>query len=615
MNYRIKKLIIWFKNGTTRELTFQPNKVNIITGTSNTGKTAIIDIIDYCFFASESKISQDIINDNASWYGLVLSHNESEFTFARKSPYFSKFSNEFYFIELDSSHITPYQNSNEDTLKKYFNSIFNITENTKVEYGGKYHSKNSKISIRYFQMFNTISGNIIENDSGVFFDKQNKERYREALPRIFDLSVGIETVENIIKRETVDALENKIKRLERKNSRLNNQSQDFIEEQSKLIAISKEYSLIDPNLDSKEAWSQILNLDINSILSESNDGERDKIEKEYFSTIKKIRNLKRFSSQYSQYKDSLKNIESNIKPIEYLKSIDCELIKTSIYSDIVSNLSDQVAKIKIERRGKTPLSIQVEDQILKLENKAESYRAQLEDYKKNHAYEYNSSKEKFYYLGEITTKAKFYKHKPQAENLFDISEIQRQIEDISIEDTTERKRLTCEAIEDIISDYMSIVGESLVNYSNYKPSFNYKDKNLSLRKPRSAYIENVGSSSNHMFLQLFFSLSLHEIIMTNNAQFVAPYLIIDQPSRPYYGDENESEKKLTSSDQSKIKSAFKLLDCFVGNAINNGNDFQMIVLEHTPKELTLEFENTHIVEEFRNGNALVNKENITSASD
>ncbi|WP_337920433.1 DUF3732 domain-containing protein [Vibrio cholerae] len=609
MNYYIKKLIIWFKNGTTRELTFQPNKVNIITGTSNTGKTAIIDIIDYCFFASESKISQDIINENVSWYGLVLSHNGSDFTFARKSPYFSRVSNEFYFTELDSNDITPYQNSNEDTLKKYFNSIFNITENTKVEYGGKYHSKDSKISIRYFQMFNTISGNIIENDSGVFFDKQNKERYREALPRIFDLAVGIETVENILKKETIDALQSKIKRLERKNNRLSNQAKDFIEEQSKLISLSKEYSLIDPILDPKESWNQIINLDVNAILSEVNDGERDKIEKDYFSTIKKIKNLKRFSSQYSQYKESLRNLEKNIKPIEYLNSIDSELIKTSIYSDIISHLSDQVTKIKQERKGKTPLSIQVEDQISKLENKRKIFSEQLNHYKKNHEHEYTSSKEKYYYLGQITAKAKIYKDKPQEANLVDISNIKSEINSIFVEDTTERKQLTCKAIEDIISDYMTIVGDSLVNYSKYKPSFDYKNKQLSLRKPKSTYIENVGSSSNHMFLQLFFSLSLHQIIMQNEVKFVAPYLIIDQPSRPYYGDEKEKEKSLSSSDQSKIKSAFKLLDSFVGDAIDSGKNFQMIVLEHTPSELTSEFKNTHIVEEFRNGNALVNKGN------
>ncbi|MBF4228044.1 DUF3732 domain-containing protein, partial [Vibrio anguillarum] len=160
-----------------------------------------------------------------------------------------------------------------------------------------------------------------------------------------------------------------------------------------------------------------------------------------------------------------------------------------------------------------PLSIQVEDQISKLENKRKIFSEQLNHYKKNHEHEYTSSKEKYYYLGQITAKAKIYKDKPQEANLVDISNIKSEINSIFVEDTTERKQLTCKAIEDIISDYMTIVGDSLVNYSKYKPSFDYKNKQLSLRKPKSTYIENVGSSSNHMFLQLFFSLSLHQIIM------------------------------------------------------------------------------------------------------
>ncbi|WP_194589135.1 hypothetical protein, partial [Vibrio anguillarum] len=159
------------------------------------------------------------------------------------------------------------------------------------------------------------------------------------------------------------------------------------------------------------------------------------------------------SSQYSQYKESLRNLEKNIKPIEYLNSIDSELIKTSIYSDIISHLSDQVTKIKQERKGKTPLSIQVEDQISKLENKRKIFSEQLNHYKKNHEHEYTSSKEKYYYLGQITAKAKIYKDKPQEANLVDISNIKSEINSIFVEDTTERKQLTCKAIEDIISDY------------------------------------------------------------------------------------------------------------------------------------------------------------------
>ncbi|BDU42409.1 hypothetical protein TUMSATVNIG3_12070 [Vibrio nigripulchritudo] len=44
MNFYIHKIVIWLKNGSKREVEFKNNKVNIITGSSNTGKTAILDI-------------------------------------------------------------------------------------------------------------------------------------------------------------------------------------------------------------------------------------------------------------------------------------------------------------------------------------------------------------------------------------------------------------------------------------------------------------------------------------------------------------------------------------------------------------------------------------------
>ena len=38
MNFSIIKIVLWLKNGRVREIEFKPNKVNIITGGSHTGK-------------------------------------------------------------------------------------------------------------------------------------------------------------------------------------------------------------------------------------------------------------------------------------------------------------------------------------------------------------------------------------------------------------------------------------------------------------------------------------------------------------------------------------------------------------------------------------------------
>jgi predicted ATP-binding protein involved in virulence len=47
MKFYIQKIVLWLNNGKRRDIEFLPNKVNVITGDSSTGKTEILDIIDY----------------------------------------------------------------------------------------------------------------------------------------------------------------------------------------------------------------------------------------------------------------------------------------------------------------------------------------------------------------------------------------------------------------------------------------------------------------------------------------------------------------------------------------------------------------------------------------
>jgi hypothetical protein len=72
------------------------------------------------------------------------------------------------------------------TIKSILETEFKIDRDAKfpTNYGSiiNYIKAGTKISLRFFN-FNTISGNIIENDEGVFFDKQNDIKYKEALPQ------------------------------------------------------------------------------------------------------------------------------------------------------------------------------------------------------------------------------------------------------------------------------------------------------------------------------------------------------------------------------------------------------------------------------------------------
>jgi hypothetical protein len=85
-------------SGAVRAVTFQRDKVNVITGVSRTGKTAIGRIIDYCLGSGKCSIPVGPIRDTVGWYGLVVEIGDVLSFVARRSPGQDQSSNEFCFV-------------------------------------------------------------------------------------------------------------------------------------------------------------------------------------------------------------------------------------------------------------------------------------------------------------------------------------------------------------------------------------------------------------------------------------------------------------------------------------------------------------------------------------
>ena len=214
MKFFINRIILWLKDGTVRELKFQNNKLNVITGNSKTGKTAVFEIIDYCLCGSESNISHRHIGENVLWYGLNFNINDKIYTIARGERKNNSSSKKYYFSGIGKVPEIPEVSISESALKTILEQEFSINGRVVFSHGGKNIQGESKISYRYFLMFSTLSGDVITH-SDTYFDKQNLDRYREALPRIFDLATGITTIENIIINDKIEALKKELLKLER----------------------------------------------------------------------------------------------------------------------------------------------------------------------------------------------------------------------------------------------------------------------------------------------------------------------------------------------------------------------------------------------------------------
>lgn len=614
MIFYFNNIVLWLKNGKTRDLEFKPNKVNIITGDSNTGKTAILQIIDYCFFASKPKISESIINENVEWYGINFVVNDKHYTICRKSLNKAIPSDEYYFSSTGEIPAKPKYNNEKEAIQQIIEIEFGIDRNTVIPFGSSSLKAGSKISMRYFLLFNTISQNIITNDE-VFFDKQSESRYKDALTRIFDLAVGIDTIENKLKKEKKDELEEELKRLNRKQSLFSQKKDAFQSELNAIVRQAKEYNLVNEEIDREETLNTLKEIitSLNStkgLLATSSNSERLQRKKNILE--RKTRNLHRFKGEYATYKKTTGSTLDSLQPILFLESKKDSLIKTSVFQEIITTLKKELLSIKNAIQSKTPIDMQISDIIEGYNNKLIQIKNDLEQLPQQ-AKSFNSEKEKFIFIGEVKAKLNLYestRDENKLEYSSQIEELETKLAGISIDDTTGKKELTIKLLEEVIHDYIKMVGKALENYVNYQPVFDYTNKKLLLRKPKTAHIENVGSSSNHMFLHLFLFLGLHEVVLQNQSPFIPPFLIIDQPSRPYWGDEEKQKENIEHADEYKITAALELLDGFISTRIKDNMAFQMIVFEHIPKRIweRTDMKNIYLVAEFSDGNALIPRE-------
>ncbi|MDP9991879.1 hypothetical protein J2W28_003056 [Variovorax boronicumulans] len=607
MKFSLNKMILWLKNGRIRELEFKPGKINVITGDSNTGKSAVIQIVDYCIFASKHSISESMINENIEWYGLSFEINGKSYCLCRRQPKGPLVSKDYFFSSVGDVPHEPTPNISEADLKLIMEVELGIDSKTVASFGGKAIRAGSKLSFRYFFLFNTVSEDIITS-STVFFDKQSEERYREALPRIFDLALGIDSVSNILARERRAKLEAELTRLRRKDDLGGRRHEAF-----KTEAISLSRQAISYGLSSESIASDPFQV-LRTALSATNDhlpewqGLHDDVTAKLLLVEKKIRSISSFKREYSDHKEMLSRAEDSLKPIEALRARSEKIIQTEHFNNLLKAYSEDLVEIKKAVEKKNPVSGQLEDLLRTLHAERDELRIKLSELPVAPS-QIESERKKWFFLGEVKGKLEAYTG-DEAElprsYAHEIEKLEEEISSIEVEDVVDRKELAVRLIDHFAQQILDPVSAALENYKDYLVVFNYTEKRIHLRSPRSLNVENVGSSSNHMFLHLAQFLALHKLVANQESPHVLPFLMLDQPSRPYYGDESGEKKTLAQSDTAKITAAFRLLDSFVSDLQKTySSQFQMIVLEHVPPSIWNGLENVHLVERFENGNALI----------
>lgn len=83
---KIKSIHIYSHAGLRRDLHFKVTGLNVITGRSSTGKSALSDIIEYCMGRSTFNVPEGVIREKVGWYAVIYQFDAEQVLVAKPTP-------------------------------------------------------------------------------------------------------------------------------------------------------------------------------------------------------------------------------------------------------------------------------------------------------------------------------------------------------------------------------------------------------------------------------------------------------------------------------------------------------------------------------------------------
>jgi hypothetical protein len=83
---QIEQLAIYNRTGEKRSITFKLGQLNIITGSSHTGKSALSHIAEYCMGGESCTVPHGRIRSSVEWYALALNIKGKRICVGRRNP-------------------------------------------------------------------------------------------------------------------------------------------------------------------------------------------------------------------------------------------------------------------------------------------------------------------------------------------------------------------------------------------------------------------------------------------------------------------------------------------------------------------------------------------------
>jgi len=615
----IREIFIYSHTGAIRRISLKVTGLNIVTGCSSTGKSALSDIVEYCMGRSTFNIPEGPIRDKVAWYGVIYQFHGEQVLVAKPAPASNASSCSRAMIRRGASVEPPpfaelQQNTDDDTVVSLLSDLLGIPANrTQVSQEHSRSSYAATIKHTYYYLFQKQG--LIANKEQLFY-RQNEPFMPQAIKDTLPILLGVapdDRLEIDVKlravRRELKIAQKQLAEAQEFSERLNVRAVGLLSE-AKQVGIlargaapeSTEEALATLTEIAKWKPAPIPDEDTRRI-SELED-EIATLRRERAAINETLRATKLFAEKEDGFTTEAQEQKSRLESIRALpaqsesgqwqwpfvpENLNLDTpIAQSLLKELQS-LEQELVAVAGERPHLEEFTQKLEQQRLELTQRLRGQEEALAAaIAANAAIAEMGSRDAAAAktVGRISLFLETYRPDD------DLAALEAKVDELKArgakleeesgtDDSTERLTSTLNIISNRISQY---VKELDAEFSEFP--FRLDLSNLTVvadRPDRPIPMHKTGGAANHLAYHLGAVLALHHFA-SNNKMLIPSFLFLDQPTQVYFPSEQiyksasgTVEETERDSDLEKVRNLFAMLHRF---ATQEAPGFQIIVTEH-----------------------------------
>jgi len=629
------------KQGNKHPVNFKKG-LNVVTGKSSTGKSALIEIFDYCFGSSENTIPKGVITASAAIYYVALSANEQDMVIARDpdiaSKAFFRRVESFNSDDIDrdyfnSSYFRPLGEF-KTHLRDFFLDIDDVDESLAARANRRFNTKAATPSIRSFSSFILQHQNLVANKHALFYRFDEKEKRDQAIDHT-KIFLGLVNQKYFHLSQEKERLNSEVRGLERKKETNKRASENYKQNVGPVLGqlyalmgfkeepLSLEKVLRHPQ-DAKDQLDSIIVPEKINHNSDAATQRYNQLKLQRTQKTAELRKLQRQAASINKHIQEDERFVDNVKQFSSPKHVHisasvcpfCHTEKDTL-RESAEKLQQAITKVSGNLAQARPMKAKFESSLVGVQRNIEVFDKELTQLNQQiteiEKTEKQLAEQKSLYESVLIQKAKLFVLLDTL-NMADDAELEKQIKALNKQLKGINKDLKqydvqkgLENASAKVNEYMAKIGSHFEFEASYKPinlHFSFETFDLYHLTPKNEkfYLRSMGSGANWLYCHVTLFLALHKYFAELGDKCAIPsILFFDQPTQVYFPNFNrdnsetfeeqtsqEAEQRKTLSvdqnideDIKAVENLFSQLSIYC-NELEQKNGFspQIIVTDH-----------------------------------